>query len=230
MSNSWFRMHAEALDDPKVQRLSGDLFKLFINTLCLACKYDGVLPSVEDCSFAFRLPLHETKSAFHDLEKVGLLVTDGETFQVKNWKKRQFKSDTSTIRVKRYRERYRNVTETAPDTEQNRADTESKKVSKSRGTRLSLDALPAEWKLFCIAERPDLDPEETFRIFTDHWRALPGQRGCKLDWEGTWRNWVRREKHGNIGKLNSADHANPAKSKWAAAAEQYIAKHSQPAG
>ena len=30
---------------------------------------------------------------------------------------------------------------------------------------------------------------ETFR---DYWHSQPGQRGVKLDWSATWRNWCRR--------------------------------------
>ncbi|QOP64804.1 helix-turn-helix DNA binding domain protein [Microbacterium phage DelaGarza] len=33
--------------------------------------------------------------------------------------------------------------------------------------------------------------EQTER-FVDYWRGVPGQRGTKLDWPGTWRNWLRR--------------------------------------
>ena len=28
--------------------------------------------------------------------------------------------------------------------------------------------------------------------FRDHWAAQPGQKGTKLDWDATWRNWLRR--------------------------------------
>lgn len=28
--------------------------------------------------------------------------------------------------------------------------------------------------------------------FRDYWRAVPGAKGRKLDWDGTWRNWMRR--------------------------------------
>ncbi|WP_254902241.1 hypothetical protein [Aeromonas hydrophila] len=28
--------------------------------------------------------------------------------------------------------------------------------------------------------------------FADYWQALPGAKAVKLDWEKTWRNWVRR--------------------------------------
>jgi hypothetical protein len=112
MSNQWFRMYAEVLNDPKVQKLPAELFKVWINTLCLACNNNGTLPKLEDCSFAFRETISETKTAFHELEKHGLIVTDGETFHIHNWKKRQYKSDNSTERVKRHRNARKNVTET----------------------------------------------------------------------------------------------------------------------
>jgi uncharacterized protein YdaU (DUF1376 family) len=28
--------------------------------------------------------------------------------------------------------------------------------------------------------------------FRDYWVAIPGQRGVKLDWHATWRNWCRK--------------------------------------
>ena len=69
--------------------------------------------------------------------------------------------------------------------------------SLKRGTRLSLESLPNDWRGFCQAERPDLDPERMWAIFQDHWRAKAGKDGAKLDWPATWRNWVRREGKGN---------------------------------
>ena len=27
--------------------------------------------------------------------------------------------------------------------------------------------------------------------FRDYWKAVPGQKGTKLDWDATWRNWLR---------------------------------------
>ena len=29
--------------------------------------------------------------------------------------------------------------------------------------------------------------------FRDHWISQPGQRGVKVDWLATWRNWCREE-------------------------------------
>jgi len=127
----WFRMYGEALNDPKVQKLPPEIFKIWVNLLCLACTNNGALhETLEDNSFALHETLDSVSSAFHHLEKVGLLVTVGETFHIKNWGKRQYKSDTSTERVKRFRKRSRNVTVTAPDTEQNRYRTDTEIDSK----------------------------------------------------------------------------------------------------
>ena len=65
--------------------------------------------------------------------------------------------------------------------------------ARKRGSRLNVPELPESWKAFCQKERPDLHPDSVFKQFADFWAGVPGQRGVKLDWDGTWRNWVRRE-------------------------------------
>jgi hypothetical protein len=35
--------------------------------------------------------------------------------------------------------------------------------------------------------------ERTLAAFTDYWQARAGKEACKLDWDATWRNWVRKE-------------------------------------
>lgn len=67
----------------------------------------------------------------------------------------------------------------------------------ARGTRFSLETLPEEWRAFCQADRPDLDPGSTFAQFHDFWIAKPGKDGRKVDWYATWRNWVRNQKRLN---------------------------------
>jgi len=72
-----------------------------------------------------------------------------------------------------------------------------------RGSRLSSDFLfTGEWLAFCKQERPELEPVQTFEKFKDYWIAQPGQKGVKLDWDATWRNWVRST---NAPKMNPAD-------------------------
>jgi len=71
------------------------------------------------------------------------------------------------------------------------------------GKRLASDfSFPKEWEQFCQETRPELSPVKTFDQFKDYWISQPGQKGVKLDWEATWRNWVRNT---NVPKQNPAD-------------------------
>jgi len=124
----WFRMYDEILDDPKVQKLAPNLFRIWVNSLALCSRNGGRLPPIEDCAFAFRETEEAVSSAFHALHSEGLFVTVDETFQPKNWKKRQYKSDVSTDRVREFRKRSRNGGETSPDTE---SDTETERKKKN---------------------------------------------------------------------------------------------------
>jgi uncharacterized protein YdaU (DUF1376 family) len=63
-----------------------------------------------------------------------------------------------------------------------------------KAKRLSLEELPKEWEEFCKTERKDLNPIEVFNQFRDYWIAQGGQKGAKLDWFATWRNWVRNQR------------------------------------
>jgi uncharacterized protein YdaU (DUF1376 family) len=77
-------------------------------------------------------------------------------------------------------------------------------VEKSqRGSRLANDwVLPNEWEYFANKERPDLDAKQVFDQFKDYWCAKAGKDAIKLDWQATWRNWVRNQK---TAKPNFAD-------------------------
>ena len=72
-----------------------------------------------------------------------------------------------------------------------------------RGSRLAQDFFfPKEWCDFLVEQRPELNAQQTFEKFKDYWIAQAGQKGVKLDWFATWRNWVRNT---NAPKLNPAD-------------------------
>jgi uncharacterized protein YdaU (DUF1376 family) len=66
----------------------------------------------------------------------------------------------------------------------------------TKGTRFNLDAIPEDWILFCKKERSDLNPTVVFDGFKDYWSSVAGQKGVKLDWSATWRNWIRNQKAG----------------------------------
>lgn len=51
------------------------------------------------------------------------------------------------------------------------------------------------WGEWALCEYPELT-EQGVRLeaekFADHWHAKPGADARRLDWEATWRNWIRR--------------------------------------
>ena len=72
-----------------------------------------------------------------------------------------------------------------------------------RGSRLAQDLFfPKEWCDFLVEQRPELNAQKTFDQFKDYWISQAGQKGVKLDWFATWRNWVRST---NAPKQNPAD-------------------------
>jgi hypothetical protein len=69
-------------------------------------------------------------------------------------------------------------------------------AKQSRGTRLPADWIPTEDQIqFCREAREDLDPKSTADSFKDFWISQPGVKGTKLDWNATWRNWVRAQRN-----------------------------------
>lgn len=69
----WFRLYDEMLDDPKVQRLAPDLFKAWVNLLCLANRNGGCLPGIEDIAFALRVDDDRATEIVTKLIELGLL-------------------------------------------------------------------------------------------------------------------------------------------------------------
>lgn len=114
----WFRFYDDALNDPKILRLSDKLHRIWIGLLCVASKNDGKFPALEDTALMIRMKPEKLREAMGDLVKAGLVDTDGVISSPHNWDRRQFKSDVSNERVQRHRERKRNVTVAPPDTEQ----------------------------------------------------------------------------------------------------------------
>jgi hypothetical protein len=47
---------------------------------------------------------------------------------------------------------------------------------------------------YCKTKRPELNPYDTFESFTDYWVSVAGSKGVKLDWDATWRTWVRNQR------------------------------------
>lgn len=205
----WFRFYDCALDDPKVQKLPAELFKTWVNLLCVASRNDGILPALEDLAFMLRKDEETLARVLHELQRLGLIDESEQGLTPHNWATRQYQSDNSAERVRKHREAKRhsnvspvtecNVTRNNDVSYQNRyrADTDTEIISapsrSKKGTRLpddwqpNPDLIATASKLGLSAAQFDREVEK----FRDYWRAKPGAGGVKLDWDGTARNWMR---------------------------------------
>jgi uncharacterized protein YdaU (DUF1376 family) len=82
-----------------------------------------------------------------------------------------------------------NHTDTDTDTD-NKKD-KAKALSK-KGCRISDYWVPKDddWNMAVDALGQVKARHEQIQ-FKDYWRSVPGAKGVKLDWDATWRNWVR---------------------------------------
>lgn len=111
MSNRWFRFYDEALNDPKVQRLPPHLFKTWVNLLCLSSKNAGKIPCDDDVAFQLRLSVQDAAQQIDDLILAGLVDIDANGARVPhNWHERQYASDSSAERTRKYREKRKKKT------------------------------------------------------------------------------------------------------------------------
>lgn len=103
----WFRMYSEVRKDPKIQTLSGNLVKMWLNLMCFACEHEGYLPSAKEIAWELRAAQPKVEGELDDLIVARLIEPRAEGYYMHNWNVRQFQSDTSTKRVKEHREKLR---------------------------------------------------------------------------------------------------------------------------
>lgn len=63
---------------------------------------------------------------------------------------------------------------------------------KNRATRITSDWMPDRPVIEAMkTERPDVDFDAEHRRFIDYWLGKSGRDATKVDWNATWRNWIR---------------------------------------
>lgn len=133
MPNSWFRLYSEFSHDPKVQMMSEAMQRRLVMIFCMRCS-----ETLQERSIAFHLRISEEE--LQETKKI--FIANGfidEDWNLLNWRKRQFISDSSTDRVRKFRgkvsdetfpKRSETVTVTTPDTDTDtESDTELKHTS-----------------------------------------------------------------------------------------------------
>lgn len=219
----WFRWHHGSVNDQKFRLIAKKAGARVADVVAVwACLLEEASsaedrgnagsPDFESIDEAMGLDDGISQAIYRQMQERDLIDADG---RIVAWERRQPKrereGDSSTERVRAFRERQRhetprnaterqdepsnaNASQETPRVEERRVD---KKEREPRATRLADSwTLPEDWKAFCVSERPDLDPDFTAKRFADYWHGKPGKDGRKLDWLATWRNWVRGERTG----------------------------------
>jgi hypothetical protein len=193
----WFRSYADTHRNPKVAQLSDSDFRLWHQLLCIAAENGGLIPPLEGLKSLLKRRLDHLSCAVERLVKAGLIDHSDGCLIPHNWLERQYKSDCSTERVKRFRNAKRNVSETPPDTD---TETEKEKVMPAKAGDYAffgktIKLAPRHFNEWQRLFKTILDLEAELSTLDDWWQAQPeAKRG----------NWFLATK----GMLNKRHQAN----------------------
>lgn len=103
----WWRAYANAVDNHKLQVLPPVLFKHWFNLLCVYKAFGGVFPQDDIIAAKLRVPVKSLPKIFADLHQRELMDIQEGLWIPHDWDSRQFQSDTSTERTRRFREKHK---------------------------------------------------------------------------------------------------------------------------
>jgi hypothetical protein len=200
MSNRWFRFYHDVINDPKVLSLPEAMRWSWVAVLCAASKNDGKLPEIQHLALMLRVSKQRAASILAALRQAGLVDKTETGFAPHNWEARQYKSDVSNDRVKRFRERKCNVTSTVTVTPPE-SDTETESdldrigEARARGGSAFTDGSKALanafWKALGFNNPLEIPPE----FAGVDWRAIEWERaGWTVDLIDAEARRIAREK------------------------------------
>lgn len=199
----WFRMYAEAVDDEKLRLLAFEDRWHFVALLC--CKAKGILDDSGDIlrrkvAVKLGLDLRALDEAARRLSEVGLI--DEKTLQPLAWEHRQFQSDSSTERVRAYRNKMKrsgNVAVTAQDTDTD-TDKEVNKRAKVRAIAEKPSDVSGEvWADYVALRKSKRAPVTATAISAIRRESEKAGMGlqdalvlcCAKGWQGFSAEWVQ---------------------------------------
>lgn len=173
----------------------------------------GAWPSIETLAKMVNASTRSVKRDIQELVELGELVVELQNAPIKT----QYKPNLYWVTISGVTDSSSGVTDlTSGVTGQvNRGDTVGTqnlnitikepllKTISNKGTRFSVEAtLDSSWLDWCLQNRPDLNPQQTFEAFKDYWISATGRNATKLDWEATWRNWCRNQRKQSTAFVN----------------------------
>ncbi len=198
----WLRLYHRIIDDDKMRLLAFEDRWHFIALLCL--KREGVLDEKNDSlrhrKVAVKMGLDSASldEVLRRLEEVGL--TDGRGFPIM-WDALQYDSDSSTARVRKYRENRKkhdmqrecNVSVTGQDTDKETETETDTDIAQQKRRRFIPPSLQ-EVSDYCSERGNSVNPQK----FLDHYEANGWVRGkTKIkDWKACVRTWEKDSRPG----------------------------------
>lgn len=215
MANPWFRLYSEFSHDPKVQMLSEAMQRRYVMIMCMRCSNGLVTLHEAEIAFHLRISnedLAETKAVF--IAK-GFIDCD---WNLLNWEKRQFSSDSSAPRVARHRAKQKeacngdvtlqvqkcNVLDTDTDTDTDKNKEVKKRSQKKVNTEKTLSEFLEDCKtsgekaireddpIFEWAKTVSL-PSDMLHLGWTEFKNIQAADKKQADWRATFRNYVKKD-------------------------------------
>ena len=212
MANPWFRLYSEFAHDPKIQMLSEAMQRRYVMLMCLRCS--EVLETLHETEIAFQLrlsteELEQTKQLFISKNFID------KHWNLLNWDKRQFVSDSSTMRVAKHRNKKKQVSN-ADETLQKRpsnaidTDTDTEQIQKrttSVATPIGVsDSVWHEFKTLRKAKRAPITQRAIDAISSEAqkigWSLEKALEECVVrGWQAFKADWVVKPNPADIVRL-----------------------------
>ena len=202
MANPWFRLYSEFAHDPKVQMLSEAMQRRYVMLMCLRCS--EVLETLHETEIAFQLrlsteELEQTKQLFISKNFID------KHWNLLNWDKRQFVSDSSTMRVAKHRNKKKQVSnadETLQKRQSNAIDTDTEQIQKrttSAATPIGVsDSVWQEFKSLRKAKKAPITQRAIDKISEEAslagWTLEKALEECIVrGWQAFKAEWVAKK-------------------------------------
>ena len=151
----WFRMYGEFANDPKVQAMPENMQRRLVMLFCMQSNDDLDNATDDEILCLLRISKAEFKKTKQLFIDKGFI---NERWQLINWGKRQFESDSSTDRSKRCREKKKTVDATLQEQQKN-VDATPPDTDTDTDTELSSSYNPS------LPEKPDDDAAKVYQAW-----------------------------------------------------------------
>lgn len=185
----WLRLYVEILHSRKVQSLPPDLFKCWVNMMCLAKSNAGLLPPTEDMAWVLRCDHGKLSEQIEALVHRRLIDETDGGLVMHDWDEHQFGSDSSTERVREFRKRKAvtsgNVRQKQHETLQKRSEIVSVKQDVTAQSRAEKETEQNRAE----QTRARIEFDEHWSAFFAEWTRSGFSRWSDADWSEARMVW-----------------------------------------